>query len=262
MTMSPAFRRDSFARSMSAWSPRPMPSTGTSLTTDSSLFAFADRLARGHGAAFAIKDRQAGSVPRNAGVSVSGQPLPTVRVTRGMVISASGLTPVTDWARRCDLHRTKQVIEEVETGDVEPEDVLRLMEADETAAETRADSDRVDGAQQGLRLGHHRRRADRRVRRNGGDRPPLMRWRQLYHRPDHRHARPRQRPRRSRWATRKARPGGTASSRAVSPSSGACVPVFGPNCGMPPVRIRAGIQGSSRQAGIHPRLEPVRATCL
>ncbi|CDX52003.1 hypothetical protein MPL3365_140153 [Mesorhizobium plurifarium] len=94
----------------------------------------------------------------------------------------------------CDLHRAKQVIEEVKTGDdVEPEDVLRFMEADETEAKTRADSDRVDGAQQGLRLGHHRGEPDRRIRRHGGDRPPLLRRRQLHHRLDHRHARPRQR---------------------------------------------------------------------
>lgn len=70
-------------------------------------------------------------------------------------------------------------------------------------------------------------------------------------------------PTRSRSATRKARPGRTvASSRAVSPSSGACAPVFVPNYGMPPARLRAEIQASSCQAGIHPRLQPVRATCL
>ncbi|RWE83148.1 MAG: hypothetical protein EOS63_05530 [Mesorhizobium sp.] len=119
-----------------------------------SFLAFADRLAREHGATFAIKGTQAGFVPRNAGVSATGQPLPTIVITRGMVISASGLTPVTDRprfkkkkGRWYDIKRAKQVIEEVETGDdVEPEDVLRFMEPDETSAKTRADSDRVDGA--------------------------------------------------------------------------------------------------------------------
>ncbi|PBB98337.1 contractile injection system protein, VgrG/Pvc8 family [Mesorhizobium sp. WSM3862] len=121
-----------------------------------SFFAFADRLAREHGATFAIKGSQAGFVPRNQGVSATGQPLPTVVITRGMVISASGLTPATDRprfkkkkGRWYDLHRARQVIEEVETGDdVEPEDVLRFMEPDATAARTRADSDRIDAARQ------------------------------------------------------------------------------------------------------------------
>ncbi|TIQ07115.1 contractile injection system protein, VgrG/Pvc8 family [Mesorhizobium sp.] len=119
-----------------------------------SFLAFADRLAREHGATFAIKGSQAGFVPRNQGVSATGQPLPTIVITRGTVISASGLTPATDRprfkkkkGRWYDLHRARQVIEEVETGDeVEPEDVLRFMEPDESSAKTRADSDRVDGA--------------------------------------------------------------------------------------------------------------------
>ncbi|WP_164750700.1 hypothetical protein, partial [Mesorhizobium sp. M1A.F.Ca.IN.022.04.1.1] len=58
-------------------------------------------------------------------------------ITRGMVISASGLTPVTDRprfrkkkGRWYDLHRARLAIEEVETGDdVEPEDVLRWQPA-------------------------------------------------------------------------------------------------------------------------------------
>ncbi|TIS61968.1 MAG: hypothetical protein E5X11_10360, partial [Mesorhizobium sp.] len=121
-----------------------------------SFLAFADRLGREHGATFAIRGARAGFVPRNRGVSATGQPLPTIVITRGMVISASGLTPVTDRprfkkkkARWYDFHRARQVIEEVETGDdVEPEDVLRFMQPDATAAQTRADSDRIDGARQ------------------------------------------------------------------------------------------------------------------
>ncbi|RUT94281.1 hypothetical protein EOD23_34015 [Mesorhizobium sp. USDA-HM6] len=72
----------------------------------------------------------------------------------GMVISASGLTPVTDRprfkkkkGRWYDIKRARQVIEEAETGDdVQPEDVLRFMEPDAAAEKTRADSDSVDGA--------------------------------------------------------------------------------------------------------------------
>ncbi|TIL62993.1 MAG: hypothetical protein E5Y89_26225, partial [Mesorhizobium sp.] len=87
-----------------------------------SFLAFADRLAREHGATFAIKGTQAGVVPRNAGVSATGQPLPRIVITRGMVISASGLTPVTDRprfkkkkGRWYDIEKAKQVIEVVET---------------------------------------------------------------------------------------------------------------------------------------------------
>ncbi|RUW51661.1 hypothetical protein EOA32_15390 [Mesorhizobium sp. M1A.F.Ca.ET.072.01.1.1] len=121
-----------------------------------SFLAFADRLAREHGATFAIKGTRAGLVPRNRSVSATGKPLPTIVITRGMVIAASGLTPATDRprfkkkkGRWYDLDRAKQVIEEVETGDdVEPEDVLRFMEPDAIAAQIRADSDRIDGARQ------------------------------------------------------------------------------------------------------------------
>lgn len=121
-----------------------------------SFFAFADRLAREHGATFAIKGQQAGFVPRNQGVSATGQPLPTILVSRGNFISASGLTPITDRARFkkkkgrwYDIKKAKQVIEEVETGeDVEPEDVLRLMQPDADAARARAHSDKVDSARQ------------------------------------------------------------------------------------------------------------------
>ncbi|PBB89634.1 hypothetical protein CK215_26735 [Mesorhizobium sp. WSM3864] len=64
-----------------------------------SFLAFADRLAREHVATFAIKGTRAGLVPRNRSVSATGKPLPTIVITRGMVIAASGLTPATDRPR-------------------------------------------------------------------------------------------------------------------------------------------------------------------
>lgn len=121
-----------------------------------SFLAFADRLAREHGATFAIKGTQAGFVPRNKGVSATGAVLPTIIVGRGNVISASGLTPVKDRprfkakkGRWYDIKKAKLVIETVETGDdVEPDDVLRLMQPDGETATTRAESDRQDGARE------------------------------------------------------------------------------------------------------------------
>ena len=122
-----------------------------------SFFAFADRLAREHGATFAISGTRAGFVPRNQGVSATGAALPTIMVSRGVnLISASGLTPASDRprfrakkGRWYDLRQAKLVIEKIETGeDVDPDDVLRLLQPDAEAARTRASSDSADGARE------------------------------------------------------------------------------------------------------------------
>lgn len=122
-----------------------------------SFLAFADRLAREHGATFAIQGKQAAFVPRNQGLSASGAALANVTVRRGInLISASGLTPLQDRprfrakkGRWYDIQKAKLVIETVQTDeDVDAEDVLRMLEPDGEAARRRADSDSKDAARE------------------------------------------------------------------------------------------------------------------
>jgi phage protein D len=120
-----------------------------------SFIAFAERLAREHGAIFNVMGRRAVFVPKNRGIGVTGKPLPTVTAAWGVnLISASGIVPGKDRPRYAvkkgrwyDIQKAKLIIEEVRTGeDVEPEDVLRFLEPDGEAARTRAGASKEDAA--------------------------------------------------------------------------------------------------------------------
>lgn len=122
-----------------------------------SFLAFADRLARQHGATFAIRGERAGFVPRNAGASASGEALVPIAISPGQnLISVSNMSPLTDRYRFSaraatwyDTRRAQLVIERIKAGDdVGPEELLQIVSPDAAAAGWAAETGEIDASRE------------------------------------------------------------------------------------------------------------------
>ena len=109
-----------------------------------SFLSFGERLAREHGAIFRIEGMRGVFVPY--GASASGAGLSAITVTRDVLISASGFTPVTDRPRLkekiesyYDLDEAKRLAERYASGDaVEADGQTAFAAADKDTAKRRA----------------------------------------------------------------------------------------------------------------------------
>ena len=109
-----------------------------------SFIAFGERLAREHGAVFRIEGKRGVFVPY--GASASGAGLSAITITREVLISASGFTPVTDRPRLkekvesyYDLDDAKRLAERYASGDtVDADGQAVFSAADKDTAKRRA----------------------------------------------------------------------------------------------------------------------------
>lgn len=122
-----------------------------------SFFTFANRLAARHGATFSIMGQRSAFVPRNKGLSVTGEALRTITVKRGdNLIAARGIIPLTDRYRFSaskaswyDIDKARLVQEKVQAdSEVDVEDHVHLDQPGPDEAGWAAETDVLNAARE------------------------------------------------------------------------------------------------------------------